>query len=176
MPNDLTKALNSPKLVHPVPGLCFKATEINSKFSLYINICHHDLLESPPNLSDSELVEAIQNLQHNRYKIPMAFSEIKLKKGIYVMDVMISSQYFEKLKSSLLHFNFIQSLCFSKIELENANLNFSRENIEVLKNGCFGSLSEFHINPKRSKLLNLVQEQSKHFLALEKFLDIFHFF
>jgi len=108
------------QLVTPEPGLCVK-TQTDKEEKIFINLCHSEMIPSPPALSDAELAAAIATWDNSKYRIPMSIGEPhaeldSAKQGCTAYDAIMSTDAFKEIKERDGMREFLVELVMAQLE------------------------------------------------------------
>jgi len=147
-------------MVSPTPGICIKSFN-DKEEKVFINICHSDLIPSPPKLSDEEMVRVLATGDNSNYTVPMSVGEPHAeldtaKAGCTVYDCIMSTEAFEEIKKRAGIREFFIELAMAQIEHKYTTL-LSREFKILTKRRKMGT-----IEPQRCRVVKKkIREVSK---------------
>lgn len=123
-------------IVAPKPGFCLKTWKKDDG-KLFVNVCTSHLILEPRDVSEEVLAEIVQSEDPTRFRVPMGISALhhakdKSEKEVDVYDIVIHSNFLQKILGSVYFKEFFLTLVFDALE-EKFSLTLTRE-FTLLKN------------------------------------------
>ncbi|XP_033635576.1 PIH1 domain-containing protein 1-like [Asterias rubens] len=133
--------------VKPQPGFCIK-TRNESNAKVFINVCKSAELPSPNDITEEELIKILDSSEPD-YRVPLSIGEghaemDKTGKGCTAYDVMINTDFFEKVQKSNVFKGFLMSVVFEGLE-NKYNIQLERNWVQLKNRKCLGTLGEHNI-------------------------------
>lgn len=153
------------KIVKPEPGFCVKTKDDQGQ-KVFINVCSSKELPPPKDISETELISLLESEDPGLYKIPMSLGnphpvQDKGGKPSTAFDVVINTEFYDKVQSSLMFKTFMITVSMDGLE-DKHKINLDRNDWTVLKNKkYFGEMAEVTIKQKGAPLITELSHVQK---------------
>lgn len=142
--------------VVPLPGFCVKL-KMSDGEKVFINVCHSDNVPPAVDLTEDELLKVLESDDLTQFRIPMSLGEPRAEMdrsggGCTVYDVIVHSEFLQKLQSSELFKTFFLTVTCEGIEEKN-NVQLKRDWVILKNRRCVGSLQEQTVRLKSKPLI-----------------------
>ncbi|XP_063435220.1 PIH1 domain-containing protein 1-like [Mytilus trossulus] len=139
--------------VVPSPGFCVK-TKNDSGQKIFINVCHCDNVPQPRDITEDDLLKLLDSDDPFSFRVPMSLGEPhaetdKSGSGCTVYDIVVHTQFLEKMKTSEVFKAFFLSVSMEGIE-DKFKTTIDRKWIILKNRKSIGTLQEHNVR-KQSK-------------------------